>query len=121
MALSDICCFFALLNLLGCSPLTPRLPLSNRSRVFGAVLPSMFLIIIPPCPTAVHPKTGRVCVPIDPANVREFDPFAVPTLGQLARQIDQYDKEHGEEVGNWRLGCTVSIYRFIIPFRFTVS
>lgn len=47
---------------------------------------------------AVHPKTGRVCVPIDPARVREFDPFVVPTLGQLARQIDHYDKEHGEEV-----------------------
>lgn len=50
-------------------------------------------------PSAVHPKTGRVCVPIDPANVRDFDPFVVPTLGQLQRQIDQYDKDHGEEVG----------------------
>lgn len=38
-------------------------------------------------------------MPIDPAKVREFDPFLVPTLGQLQRQIDQYDKEHGEEVG----------------------
>ena len=50
--------------------------------------------------SAVHPKTGRVCVPINPANVREFDPFAVPTLGQLTRQVDQYDKEHGEEVSD---------------------
>lgn len=49
---------------------------------------------------AVHPKTGRVCVPIDPARVREFDPFAVPTLGQLTRQVDQYDKEHEEEVSD---------------------
>lgn len=48
--------------------------------------------------SAVHPKTGRVCVPIDPANVREFDPFMVPTLGQLQRQIDKYDKDHGDEV-----------------------
>eukprot|EP00904_Undaria_pinnatifida_P010684 jgi/Undpi1/6746/HiC_scaffold_20.g09225.m1 len=48
-------------------------------------------------PFAVHPKTGRVCVPIDPANVREFDPFTVPTVGELARQIDAYDKEHGAE------------------------
>eukprot|EP00903_Cladosiphon_okamuranus_P005723 g5681.t1 len=51
-------------------------------------------------PFAVHPKTGRVCVPIDPANVREFDPFEVPTLGQLQRQIDQYDKDHGDEARN---------------------
>lgn len=50
------------------------------------------------CDSAVHPKTGRVCVPIDPANVREFDPFVVPTLGQLQLQIDQYDKDHGDEV-----------------------
>ena len=48
----------------------------------------------------MHPKTGRVCVPIDPANVREFDPFTVPTVGELARQIDAYDKEHGAEVSN---------------------
>ncbi|CAM9768940.1 unnamed protein product [Pylaiella littoralis] len=51
-------------------------------------------------PFAVHPKTGRVCVPIDPAKVREFDPFVVPTLGHLQRQIDQYDKDHGEEAKN---------------------
>lgn len=56
----------------------------------------------PPIPAAVHPKTGRVCVPIDPARVREFDPFDVPTLGQLARQIDEYDKEHGAEVQGFR-------------------
>lgn len=59
------------------------------------------LSLFVPCSTAaVHPKTGRVCVPIDPTRVREFDPFAVPTLGQLAREIDEYDREHGtEEVG----------------------
>lgn len=50
--------------------------------------------------SAVHPKTGRVCVPINPAEVRDFDPFTVPTLGQLQRQIDQYDKDHGDEVNN---------------------
>lgn len=46
----------------------------------------------------MHPKTGRVCVPIDPSKVRAFNPFLVPTLGQLARQIDEYDRNHGEEV-----------------------
>ena len=29
-------------------------------------------------PFFVHPKTGRVCVPIDPEQVDEFDPFSVP-------------------------------------------
>lgn len=40
-------------------------------------------------PFCVHPKTGRVCVPI--RNIQEFDPFAVPTLPQLMRELDQYD------------------------------
>lgn len=40
-------------------------------------------------PFAVHPKTGRVCVPFDPAKVDDFDPGAVPTLRDLAAQIDQ--------------------------------
>ncbi|KAJ8603029.1 hypothetical protein CTAYLR_001586 [Chrysophaeum taylorii] len=39
-------------------------------------------------PFAAHPKTGRVCVPFDPTIVEDFDPCAVPTLGDLAAQID---------------------------------
>ncbi|CAI5741467.1 unnamed protein product [Peronospora destructor] len=39
-------------------------------------------------PFAVHPKTGRVCVPIDVACMEKFDPFKVPTLGQLHEELD---------------------------------
>ncbi|CAH8277850.1 unnamed protein product [Arabidopsis lyrata] len=39
-------------------------------------------------PFCVHPKTGRVCVPIDPNNCDEFDPLAVPTLSQLIEEIN---------------------------------
>ena len=28
-------------------------------------------------PFCVHPKTGRVCVPIDPSKVEQFDPEKV--------------------------------------------
>lgn len=42
-------------------------------------------------PFVVHPKTGRVCVPIDINTVDQFDPFAVPTIGDLCAQIDEYD------------------------------
>ena len=31
-------------------------------------------------PFCVHPKTGRVCVPIDPRAADKFDPITVPTV-----------------------------------------
>lgn len=45
-------------------------------------------------PFVVHPKTGRVCTPIDPADVDNFDPFIVPTINELMGELDEYDKEH---------------------------
>lgn len=41
-------------------------------------------------PFCVHPKTGKVCVPIDPHTVDDFDPFStscVPTLNSLQREV----------------------------------
>ncbi|XP_044164954.1 DNA primase small subunit-like isoform X1 [Acropora millepora] len=43
-------------------------------------------------PFCVHPKTGRVCVPISMADVDSFDPFTVPTISQLCDEIDQNEK-----------------------------
>ncbi|THV06760.1 DNA primase catalytic subunit [Dendrothele bispora CBS 962.96] len=50
-------------------------------------------------PFCVHPKTGRVCVPVDPSHIDEFDPSAVPTVGQLLRELDAIgsSNEHGAE------------------------
>lgn len=31
---------------------------------------------------------GRVCVPVDPTRVHEFDPETVPTVGQLLRELN---------------------------------
>ncbi|KAK5131167.1 hypothetical protein LTR08_001253 [Meristemomyces frigidus] len=45
-------------------------------------------------PFVVHPGTGRVCVPIDVRDLDNFDPFAVPTVTQLLREIDEWDLEH---------------------------
>ncbi|XP_029649625.1 DNA primase small subunit [Octopus sinensis] len=39
-------------------------------------------------PFSVHPKTGRVCIPIDPTDVENFDPFTVPTISQLIDEIN---------------------------------
>ncbi|XP_024175217.1 DNA primase small subunit [Rosa chinensis] len=39
-------------------------------------------------PFCVHPKTGRVCVPIDPNRCEDFDPTAVPTLSTLIEELN---------------------------------
>ncbi|KAK9765570.1 p48 polypeptide of DNA primase [Basidiobolus ranarum] len=43
-------------------------------------------------PFCVHPKTGRVCVPIDPKTCDEFNPLEVPTVSQLIQEINDYDQ-----------------------------
>jgi len=47
-------------------------------------------------PFCIHPKTGRVCVPIDPARAEEFDPFTVPTISELINELDEYAKNNNE-------------------------
>ena len=50
-------------------------------------------------PFCVHPKTGRVCVPMSVETIDDFDPFTVPTLPQLMRELDEYEEAHkGEEL-----------------------
>lgn len=38
-------------------------------------------------PFCIHPKTGRVCVPIDPGRAEDFDPFTVPTVRTLCAEV----------------------------------
>ncbi|ORY34842.1 hypothetical protein BCR39DRAFT_515096 [Naematelia encephala] len=47
-------------------------------------------------PFCVHPGTGRVCVPVDPSLVDEFDPDTVPTVGELLNELDRIPPEHVE-------------------------
>ena len=56
-------------------------------------------------PFCVHPKTGRVCVPIEVANVESFDPFAVPTLAQLMKELDEFEASSDKDesvVHDWQ-------------------
>ncbi|KAL1716874.1 hypothetical protein EV715DRAFT_204275 [Schizophyllum commune] len=49
-------------------------------------------------PFCIHPKTGRVCVPVNPAEIDSFDPMGVPTVQQLLRELDKASA--GEGVGD---------------------
>lgn len=48
-------------------------------------------------PFVIHPKTGRVCVPIDIKKLASFDPLGVPTVTELLDEIDAWDAEKGKE------------------------
>ncbi|CAO3608915.1 unnamed protein product [Cunninghamella echinulata] len=41
-------------------------------------------------PFCVHPKTQRVCVPIDPSDCDSFDPLSIPTTFQLSKELNEY-------------------------------
>ncbi|XP_066193553.1 DNA primase small subunit [Sylvia atricapilla] len=56
----------------------PRLDI-NVSKGLGHLLKSPF---------SVHPKTGRVSVPLDLQRLDQFDPFAVPTISSLCQELD---------------------------------
>ncbi len=46
-------------------------------------------------PFVVHPATGRVCVPLEPSKVFDFDPEAgCPTVAQLLRELNAYEASH---------------------------
>lgn len=48
-------------------------------------------------PFCVHPKTGKICVPFNPSAIAKFDPTSVPTIRQLLKAIDQFDKNAEKE------------------------
>ncbi|NXS64181.1 PRI1 primase, partial [Brachypteracias leptosomus] len=69
----------------------PRLDI-NVSKGVGHLLKSPF---------SVHPKTGRISVPLDLQKLDQFDPFAVPTISSLCHELDTAgddgEQEDGEE------------------------
>ncbi|WVY89698.1 hypothetical protein V8G54_035212 [Vigna mungo] len=64
-------------------------------------------------PFCVHPKTGRVCVPIDPNRCDEFDPTTVPTLSQLIEELN-YEGSRSDvdgELNRTSLGHAITLFR----------
>lgn len=53
-------------------------------------------------PFCVHPKTGRICVPVNPKTIDDFDPETVPTVGQLLRELDETQVTTEGEQGEGR-------------------
>ena len=43
-------------------------------------------------PFCVHPKTGNICVPFDPANVQNFKLSEVPTLTMVINELGSVQK-----------------------------
>lgn len=48
-------------------------------------------------PFSVHPKTGRISVPIDLSELDAFDPFAVPTISMICEELDRPRADEEEE------------------------
>ncbi|KAI4356071.1 hypothetical protein L6164_000122 [Bauhinia variegata] len=64
-------------------------------------------------PFCVHPKTGRICVPIDPKRCEEFDPTAVPTLSQVLDELNQEGSraDANLELSRTSLGNAIRVFR----------
>ncbi|NXJ58188.1 PRI1 primase, partial [Spizaetus tyrannus] len=67
----------------------PRLDI-NVSKGVGHLLKSPF---------SVHPKTGRISVPLDLQRLDQFDPFAVPTISSLCHELDVASNDGEQEDG----------------------
>lgn len=44
-------------------------------------------------PFCIHPKTGKVSIPINPKSIDKFDPFTTPTIHMLIDEVNAYDEK----------------------------
>jgi len=62
-------------------------------------------------PFSVHPKTGRVSVPIDINRIDSFDPFKVPIISQICAQLDS-NRDDSKAEAYERTALHSSVARF---------
>ncbi|GJJ75145.1 DNA primase small subunit [Entomortierella parvispora] len=68
-------------------------------------------------PFCVHPKTGRVCVPIEIENCEKFDPTEAPTTETLINELNQYDTDHpGSNLQDWEKTSLASYVKVFEAF-----
>ena len=74
--------------------LTTALEQCCQSIVFAHIFPRLDVEVskhmnhLLKAPFCVHPKTGRVCVPMDAAHAEAFDPLGVPTVAKLLNELN---------------------------------
>lgn len=44
-------------------------------------------------PFCVHPSTGKICIPVDPEFIDQFDPSNVPTIFDLDKNSTEFDSK----------------------------
>jgi DNA primase small subunit len=73
-------------------------------------------------PFCVHPKTGRVCIPIDPKEADDFDPFKVPTVRSLCAQIDAYEGPDVDDMDKTDMKMAMDVFErsFMSDLRSTI-
>lgn len=64
----------------------------------------------------MHPKTGKICVPIDTNNVDYFDPFKVPNISQICNEVDEFDKRNLENAAHLENYEKTSIKSSVLRF-----
>ena len=64
-------------------------------------------------PFSIHPKTGRVCVPFLATEVDTFDPFTVPTLNDIVKELDEYksNDESGPDYLKTSLKSSIELFK----------
>ncbi|KAH9523817.1 primase, DNA, polypeptide 1 (49kDa) [Bulinus truncatus] len=67
-------------------------------------------------PFCIHPKTGRICVPMDPKRIDDFNPEDVPTISGLLEELDKVDLVEDEQGKKFRDYRKTSLGQYLKTF-----
>ena len=87
----------------------------NVSRSLNHLLKSVF---------AVHPSTGKICIPLDPQKLDSFNVDQVPTLESVLKDLDDWKREDNiEDYKKTSLEEHIQFFKkkFVDPLLFSLS